>query len=117
MKREFVLAIAVALACTSLSAQKPEPLPKVPVFVTSESEAQGFTDPSKDRQDSIKDIEKKVRDSETLALVTKKEDALVLLEVIGRDTNRKVNGWTCRVRSGAEQEHSCRTAEGWRLHH
>jgi hypothetical protein len=104
MKRAFILVLALALGSALLTAQKAESLPKVPVFVGSESVAQGFTDPSKERQDSIKDIEKKVRDSKHLTLVTKKEDSVLLLEVLGRETKREVNGWTAV--SGAAQNKS-----------
>ena len=72
--------------------------------MTSETTAQGFTDPSKDRQDSIKDVEKKVKDSKTLMLVDKGEDAVIVIEVLGRETKREVNGWTAL--SGAAQNKS-----------
>jgi hypothetical protein len=104
MKRVFILALALTLGSSSLMAQQPEALPKVPVFVASEAVAQGFTDPSKERQDSIKDIEKKVRGSKTLVLAAKQEDALLVLEVLGRETKREVNGWTAF--NGAAQNKS-----------
>jgi hypothetical protein len=104
MSRVFNLALALALGTSSLIAQKSQGQPKVTVFVASESVAQGFTDPSKERQDSIKDIEKKVRNSKVLSLVTKQEDALLLLEVVARETKREVNGWTAL--SGAAQNKS-----------
>lgn len=103
MKRAFALALALAMG-SSMAAQKPEAPQKIAVFVGSEAAVQGFTDPSKERQDSIKDIEKKVRGSKTLTLASKQEDAILLLEVLGRETKREVNGWTAV--SGAAQNKS-----------
>ena len=70
-----------------------QPADKVPVFVTSPSSAEGFTDPSKDRQDSMKDLTKRIKDSKLLMVAQSAEQAVVILEVLGRGTNREVNGW------------------------
>src|SRR6476659_1591706 len=83
-----VMTMAMALGVAAQATQA------VPVFVTSEATAQGFTDPSKDRRDSIKDVEKKVKDSKTLTLADKADDAMIIIEVLGRETKREVNGWT-----------------------
>jgi hypothetical protein len=80
--------ITVLLISAFLSVE--QPAPKVPVFVKSAATASGFSDPSKARQDSVEDLAKRVKDSKVLALVPEPE-ALVILEVIGRDTRRDVN--------------------------
>jgi len=66
---------------------------RIPVFVKG-VDAGGFTDPSKDRQDSVKDLQKKIQDSKVLSLTDKEENATVVLEVLGRETKREVNGWS-----------------------
>lgn len=66
---------------------------KVSVFVGSAADESGFSDPSKDRQDSVKDLTKKVKDSKLLTLAPSVEQAVIVLEVLGRGTNREVNGW------------------------
>jgi hypothetical protein len=88
MTAAAVMAMAMAVGVAAQAAKA------VPVFVASEATAQGFTDPSKDRRDSIKDVEKKVKDSKALILVDKAEDAVIVIEVLGRETKREVNGWT-----------------------
>jgi hypothetical protein len=98
MMTAAVMAMAMAVGVAAQKAQA------VPVFVTGGTNALGFTDPSKDRQDSIKDVEKKVKDSKTLMLVDKAEDAVIVIEVLGRETKREVNGWTAL--SGAAQNKS-----------
>ena len=70
-----------------------QPPSKIPVYVKSAADADGFTDPSKDRQDSVKDLTKKVKDSKLLVLVPSADQAVIVLEVLGRGTNREVNGW------------------------
>jgi hypothetical protein len=66
---------------------------KIPVFVTSAAGAEGFTDPSKDRQDSVKDLLNKLKDSKTLQAVTSETDAVLRLEVLDRETRRETNVW------------------------
>jgi hypothetical protein len=88
MTTAAVMAVAMAVGVAAQAAKA------VPVFVASEATGQGFTDPSKDRRDSIKDVEKKVKDSNALMLVDKAEDAVIVIEVLGRETKREVNGWT-----------------------
>ena len=49
------LAIVAGLAVSTMAAEAPKE--RIPVFIKG-SQADGFTDPSKDRQDSIKDLAK-----------------------------------------------------------
>lgn len=70
------------------------PSSRIPLFVRAAGSAGGFTDPSKDRQDSVKDLQKKVRDSKLVDLVSSEEHAVIVLEVLARETKRETNGWT-----------------------
>jgi hypothetical protein len=65
---------------------------KIPVFMKS-LDAGGFTDPSKDRQDSVKDLLKKIKDSKVVRPVSSEAEALAVLEVLGRATKRETNFW------------------------
>lgn len=64
---------------------------KIPVFVKSAATAGGFTDPSKDRQDSVKDLLKKLKESKSVKPVNSEEEAVVILEVLDRETKRESN--------------------------
>jgi hypothetical protein len=64
------------------------------VFVTSAAAANGFTDPSKARRDSIRDVSKALNDSKMFRTVPKADDARVVIEVMDRSTRREVNGMT-----------------------
>jgi hypothetical protein len=77
---------------------------KVPVFVRAAGSQAGFTDPSKDRDDSVKDLKKKVSDAKHVRLASTEVEALVILEVESRETKRETNGWTAF--SGARQNKS-----------
>ena len=57
MKRTLLIAVAlIILPCVApLTAQPAKNENKVPVFVRAAGDG-GFTDPSKDRQDSLKDV-------------------------------------------------------------
>jgi hypothetical protein len=72
----------------SLHAQKVE---KIPVFIRSAASASGFTDPSKDRRDSMKDLANKVKDSKVLSIAESDAAAVVILEVLDRETKRETN--------------------------
>jgi hypothetical protein len=89
----FALALAAACVCaiTPALAQPTVAPSKIPVFVRSQSAASGFTDPSKERQDSIKDLIKKIKDSKTMCVAESESDAFVILEVLDRSTS---SSWT-----------------------
>jgi len=61
--------------------------------VRSAQTAGGFTGPSKDRQDSVKDLLKELKDSNSLRAVESEKEALVVLEVLERETKRETNIW------------------------
>ena len=63
---------------------------RIPVFVTTGQTAGGFTDPSEDRQDSLKDLRKKMKVSESVRPVESEKEALVVLEVLERETRREM---------------------------
>lgn len=67
---------------------------RIPVFLKAAGADSGFTDPSKDRQDSVNDLMKKLRDSKSVRLVESEADAVAVLEVLDRETKRETNGWT-----------------------
>jgi hypothetical protein len=89
MNRFLVCALVTASTILS-AAQKSE---KVSVFVRS-AVASGFTDPSRDRSDSIKDLVKKLKGSDTLRPADSEQDATLILEVLDRETKRESNAWT-----------------------
>jgi len=66
---------------------------RIPIFVRSAQAAGGFTDPSKDRQDSVKDLLRKLKDSDSVRPVESEGEALVVLEVLERETKRETNLW------------------------
>jgi hypothetical protein len=70
------------------------PSVRMPIYVRSAADTDGFTDPSKARQDSLKDLLKQLRDSDTLAPVDTEADAVAVLEVVNRATRRETNGWS-----------------------
>jgi len=83
--RFLVLAQLAMVAVASVQAQTPPP-ERTPVFVTSIGAARGFTDPSKDNTDTVKDLQESIRDQKLLVLVDHAEEAVIVLTVIGRET-------------------------------
>jgi hypothetical protein len=84
------IALRTILACVAFSlplvAQE-----RIPVFLKSAQTSGGFTDPSKDRQDSTNDLAEKLRDSKAVRQVESEVDAVIVLEVLGRETKRESN--------------------------
>jgi opacity protein-like surface antigen len=60
----------------------------VPVFVTSVGAVNGLTDPNKDNQDTTKDLRENIKNDhkKALTLTEKREDAVIVLVVMSRDT-------------------------------
>src|SRR5438046_1369776 len=90
----FVAAASIVVGATSK-----DNIERVPVFVKSVAAAEGFTDPSKDRQDSVKDLLNRLRDSEFVRVVQSETDAVAVLEVLDRATKREVNFWGAQNKS------------------
>lgn len=82
----------------------PKPASRIAVFVRSAADVDGFTDPSKDRRDSIKDLVKQLRNSDVVAPVESADEAFVVLEVLDRHTQDEQNGWS--FVNGARQNKS-----------
>src|SRR5688572_16213184 len=82
MIRSLCLAAALALVAAPAIAQPS----RVPVFVTSIGAQGGFTDPSKDNRDTVKDLKDDIQGKRRLMLAESREDALIVLEVVGRET-------------------------------
>jgi hypothetical protein len=93
----FLVVIAAAVltvAVPALVVAAPKPPYRIPIFVRSAADSDGFTDPSKDRRDSLKDLVKQLRDSDVVAPVDMEAEAVAVLEVLGRSTRSERNGWT-----------------------
>jgi hypothetical protein len=82
MIRRLCLAAALVLVAVPALAQ---PL-RVRVFVTSVGAQSGFTDPSKDNRDTVKDLKDDIQGKRRLMLTDRREEALIVLEVVGRET-------------------------------
>ena len=86
--------VVVLTVCSSILVASPEDgAGKVPIFVKSGAPAGGFTDPSKDRQDSARDLCNKIRDSKWVRVADSEQNALVILEVVRRETRAATGGW------------------------
>lgn len=104
MKTTMVAVLAMVALAASASAKDKNPEDKMPVFVRSAGNAGGFTDVSKDRADSVKDLMNSVQHSDTLRVAIDEDRATVVLEVAARETRREVNGWSAVL--GAAQNKS-----------
>ena len=82
------LAVTILAFAQVLPAKAQE---RIPIFVRTAESTSGFTDPSKHRQDSVKDLVKRLKDSKALRVVESETDAVILLEVLGRETRRVTN--------------------------
>lgn len=94
-----VCLLLLVVAMPSLHAED-----RVPVFVRSVANADGFTDPSKARRDSLKDLLNKVKDSKVLRVADSEADAVAILEVLDRQTRRETNAWA--LLDGGQQNKS-----------
>jgi hypothetical protein len=84
MKNTARLVLALSLALIPIAAVASEP--PVKVFVTSAGTQNGFTDPSKDNADTVKDLRNAIRDQKSLALAESTDDAAIVLTVLSRET-------------------------------
>jgi hypothetical protein len=83
--------IAAIMSTVVFASQKAEE--KIPIFVKSAGSVGGFVDPSKDRQDSLKDLVKKLKESDSVRPVESEKEALAVVEVLDRETKRETNVW------------------------
>jgi hypothetical protein len=89
--------------------------PRVPVFVTSAGAANGFTDPSKDNQNTVQDLRNAMKDDKAIELVDRREAAKVVIVVQGRDTAQLtagVFGGAARDPHRSSQVHRRRLRDG-----
>ena len=86
--------MAVVPGVAQAKDKEKQPEAKISILVRSGATVGGFTDPSKVRQDSVKDLLKRLKDSDSLRPVDSESDALVVLEVMERETKRETNAWT-----------------------
>lgn len=91
----FVVVIVVTFALTSavFAQSNDKDQNKIPVFVRGAGATEGFTDPSKNRQNSVKDITNKLKGSKVVRLAESESDAVAVLEVLDRETKRETNAW------------------------
>jgi hypothetical protein len=76
----FALAVIVVVVPRAAAQSK-----SVPVFVTSAGAANGFTDPNKDNQDTMKDLRDSLKGRKGIVLTDRREDAGIVLVVQSRE--------------------------------
>ena len=81
---KMLLTLTLALGTTFVFAEG-RPVKPVPLFLTTPATSGGFTDPNKERQDSMKDLTEALSKKKNIRLVTTQEEAIIVLEVLGRD--------------------------------
>jgi hypothetical protein len=87
MRSQITVIILFVLALVPLAGQD-----KVRVYITSIGAQNGFTDPSKDNQDSVKDLKYQIGRKRTLTLAESPGDAAIQLIVLGRETAQVTAG-------------------------
>src|SRR6185295_16432064 len=93
--------VGAMLAAVLLVASTSHAQERVPVYLQNGAGADGFTDPSKARTDSLKDLAKQLRDSKVVRITDAPADAVVTLEVLARETHRDVTlMWGVQNKSG-----------------
>lgn len=103
MKRSISI-VALLLACPGVAmraAEKP-PAPPVPLFLTTPAAAGGFTDPNKERTDTMKDLTEALRGKKNIRLVATREEAKVVIEVLDRKV-REDSGTMTRMMGGKHE--------------
>jgi hypothetical protein len=76
-----IMLLATALALSTLPVRAEGP---VAVYLTTAASKEGFTDPDKSRQDSLKDLSEALGKKKSVRLVPTREEAVMVLEVLGR---------------------------------
>ena len=84
------LMLAVIACAVVVDAQR-TPL-TVSVFVTSIGAANGFTDPNKDNQDTVRDLIDQLKDKKVLTLVKSRDEAKVVIVVQNRELSSGGHG-------------------------
>lgn len=68
----------------------------VRVFVTSAGAINGFTDPNKENQDTVKDLLGSLKGRRAIAITDKRDEAEIVLVVMSRD--KPPSAWIARER-------------------
>lgn len=84
-------ALCLVVVAASSLAHAADRFERVPLFVRPAQSAEGFTDPSKDRADSTKDMQRKLSESKTLKVAPTEADAWAVIDVMDRETKRETN--------------------------
>jgi hypothetical protein len=80
------LLISLSAATGTAAAQD-----RIPIFVRSVGAQRGFTDPSQDRLDSVRDLSKRLAQSPTFRVVESEGEAATVIEVLDRGTTLHTN--------------------------
>lgn len=99
------VALLLSIPCAADAPPAAQADQRIPVFVKSGSATGGFTDPDKGRLDSTKDIMEKLRDSKTVR-VAAEDQAVIILEILGRDTKLDQGHALTAMFGGLGQKHS-----------
>jgi len=86
-----LLTLLLVSAATVVLAGDPA---SVPLFLTTPATIGGFTDPNKERQDSMKDLVEALGKKKNIRLVAAQEQAIIVLEVLGRDVREDSGSFT-----------------------
>jgi hypothetical protein len=103
MKRTLAASVAVAmLPLTGMlwsgeCIKPPNVSAPIPIFVATTDES-GITSPDKDVRDSTKDLISSLKDKHGVCLTENREQAIVILEVLGREKAQATQSWLGRSR-------------------
>lgn len=103
--RKLWAVAAVGLLSIPGAADEPAADPRVAIHVKAGSNTGGFSDPDKTRADSTKDLLERLRNSKTMR-VTGPDEAVILIEVLGRDTKLDQGHAITAFVGGLGQKHS-----------
>jgi len=87
------LALVAGVAIPAIAADKPAG-PPIPLFLTTPAAAGGFTDPNKERADTLKDLTEALGGKKNVRLVPKREEAKLVVEVTDRGVREDSGGFT-----------------------
>src|SRR4051812_38349988 len=95
------IVFTLAWLCLGVAQSVAQPAPRgnerIPVYVRPvDGGDSGFTDPSKDRKDSAKDILGRIDEAKWIAPVASEAEATIILEVLDRDDHTKTSFWAGR---------------------
>jgi hypothetical protein len=92
-RTSFVISILVTVLALIVPTGAQKRTAPVRVFLTSVGAANGFTDPNKDNQDTMKDLRDEVKGRKSLVLAESRDDAVIVLVVMNRETAQTTAGF------------------------